>query len=279
MTQHILGLSYGKDSLACLGAIEQLGWPLDRIVHTEVWATDTIPADLPPMVDFKAKADEIIKRRWGIEVEHVCRMKNGQKLTFERQFYTMRKSSVFGPVLYGWPCLKHGWCVGELKIKPQKQLRTGDDVQYLGIAADEPERIKRLKGDLKSPLAAVGWTEADCMRWCEANDLVSPIYRESTRGGCWFCHNQSVESLRTLRRKYPDYWALMFKWDADSPVTFKPGGRALRDYDKRFAMEEEGRVQMGHKFRWADVIAPKQLPGQIGIEEVLGNETAGIHRS
>lgn len=46
--EYILSLSYGKDSLACLGAIEQLGWPLDRIVHAEVWATDTIPADLPP---------------------------------------------------------------------------------------------------------------------------------------------------------------------------------------------------------------------------------------
>lgn len=57
--------------MACLGAIEQLGWPLDRIVHAEVWATDAIPADLPPMVEFKAKADRIIKARWGIEVEHV----------------------------------------------------------------------------------------------------------------------------------------------------------------------------------------------------------------
>lgn len=75
MTQHILSLSYGKDSLACLGAIEKLGWPLDRIVHAEVWATDTIPADLPPMVEFKAKADAIIKERWGIEVEHVCAMR------------------------------------------------------------------------------------------------------------------------------------------------------------------------------------------------------------
>lgn len=36
--EHILSLSYGKDSLACLGAIEALGWPLDRIVHAEVWA-------------------------------------------------------------------------------------------------------------------------------------------------------------------------------------------------------------------------------------------------
>lgn len=29
--EYILSLSYGKDSLACLGAIEQMGWPLDRI--------------------------------------------------------------------------------------------------------------------------------------------------------------------------------------------------------------------------------------------------------
>lgn len=62
--EHVLSLSYGKDSLACLGAIEQLSWPLDRIVHAEVWATDTIPADLPPMVEFKAKADKIILERY-----------------------------------------------------------------------------------------------------------------------------------------------------------------------------------------------------------------------
>lgn len=59
MSEHILSLSYGKDSLACLGAIEKLGWPLDRIIHAEIWATDTIPADLPPMVEFKAKADMV----------------------------------------------------------------------------------------------------------------------------------------------------------------------------------------------------------------------------
>ena len=77
-TIYTLSLSYGKDSLACLGAIEKLGLPLDRIVHAEVWATQDIPADLPPMVEFKAKADKIIKERWGIEVEHVCATnKNG----------------------------------------------------------------------------------------------------------------------------------------------------------------------------------------------------------
>ena len=72
---YVLSLSYGKDSLACLGAIEKLGLPLHRIVHAEVWATDTIPAELPPMMEFKARADEIIERRWGIKVEHICATK------------------------------------------------------------------------------------------------------------------------------------------------------------------------------------------------------------
>lgn len=70
--QHILSLSYGKDSLACLGACKLLGYPIDRIIHVEVWATDTIPADLPPMVEFKKKADEIIKERYGLTVEHIA---------------------------------------------------------------------------------------------------------------------------------------------------------------------------------------------------------------
>ena len=86
--EHILSLSYGKDSLACLGAIEKLGWPLDRIVHAEVWATDTIPADLPPMVEFKAKADRTIKERWGIEVEHICVEKKTARNGLTKKIFT-----------------------------------------------------------------------------------------------------------------------------------------------------------------------------------------------
>ena len=70
-------ISYGKDSLAELEAIHRLKLPLHRILHSEVWATPTIPADLPPMLEFKAKADEIIYQRYGIKVEHICATKNG----------------------------------------------------------------------------------------------------------------------------------------------------------------------------------------------------------
>jgi len=124
-------------------------------------------------------------------------------------------------------------------------------IQYLGIATDEPERLARLDGINKiSPLAAIGWTEADCWKWCEENDLLSPIYTTATRGGCWFCHNQSVGQLRLLRQNYPDLWSLLLKWDKDSPVSFHPDGHTVCDFDRRFQLEEEGRVPTNRKFRW-----------------------------
>lgn len=252
---HILSLSYGKDSLACLGAIEQLGWPLDRIVHAEVWATDTIPADLPPMVEFKAKADEIIKRRWDITVEHVR-----AKHTFESGFYHVTVSGKRKGVIYGWPYIIGQWCNSRLKVSALEKTKQTGCVSYLGIASDEPERIARHenKQNVKLPLVEAGWTEAMCREWCEKNDLLSPIYTTATRGGCWFCHNQGVQQLRLLRRDYPEYWALMLKWDADSPVTFHPDGHTVHDFERRFALEDEGLIYPDEHFRW-DMLESEML--------------------
>ena len=125
-------------------------------------------------------------------------------------------------------------------------------MQYLGIAADEPERIARheKKRGIMLPLVMAGWDEAYCRKWCEENDLLSPIYTTATRGGCWFCHNQGVGQLRLLRKNYPDLWALLMKWDLDSPTTFKADGHTVHDYDKRFDLEDKGIIHKDDIFRW-----------------------------
>ena len=244
-TEYVLSLSYGKDSLACLGAIEELGWPLDRIIHAEVWATDTIQADLPPMVEFKAKADKIIKERWGIEVEHLCATRNGEKLTYEKLFYHVPKRKEAKRI--GVPAISNG----AFSRSSLAQGAKTNSVQYLAIAADEPERIVRHnKPGFLMPLVEVGWDEAYCRKWCEERDLLSPIYTTATRGGCWFCHNQGIDQLRLLRKTYPDLWKLLLKWDRDSPVTFKADGHTVRDYDLRFQAEDLGLVPTDRKFRW-----------------------------
>lgn len=250
--EHILSLSYGKDSLACLGAIEQLGWRLDRIVHAEVWATDTIPADLPPMVEFKARADEIIKARWEIEIEHIR-----AEVTYEQEFYRLFAGGKRQGTIYGWPYLRGPWCNSRLKGAALDKI-DGNCVKYWGIAADELERIAKHKDkpNVKMPLVEAGWTEADCREWCEDNGLLSPIYHTAARGGCWFCHNQSVDQLRLLRRNYPEYWALMLKWDKDSPVTFHSDGRTVHDYERRFAAEDTKLIMPDEYFCWAKLDDP-----------------------
>lgn len=246
--EHILSLSYGKDSLACLGAIEKLGLPLDRIIHAEIWATDTIPADLPPMIEFKEKADKIIRERYGLTVEHIK-----PDNTYEDYFYHVAMfngKSINSGHIYGFPMIKGAWCNSKLKLKALNRL-IKNSVSYIGIAVDEPKRYKVLDDMKISPLVSANWTEKMCYDWCVENDLLSPIYSTSTRGGCWFCHNQSVEQLRLLRRNYPDYWELLLKWDRDSPVSFKPGFRTVADYDRRFQLEDMGLIfPDDRRFRW-----------------------------
>ena len=56
-------------------------------------------------------------------------------------------------------------------------------MQYVGIAADEPRRLARLKANQISLLAKYGYTEEMAMNKCIEYGLVSPIYENSHRGG------------------------------------------------------------------------------------------------
>lgn len=89
--QYIARISHGKDSLKMLDVIISRGLPLDRITTTDVWATDTIRGEYPEMVEFKTRVDEYIWRKYRIEVEHLCAMRDGKKLTYESLFYHVPK--------------------------------------------------------------------------------------------------------------------------------------------------------------------------------------------
>ena len=169
---------------------------------------------------------------------------------------------------YGFPIsIKQGqWCQ-QLKLFspcPKNEGRKINIIQYLGIAADEPKRIaKHIKRkDVILPLVEIGWEEDLCGLIAGYQDLLAPTYEDGTRDGCWFCHNQSVGQLRLLRRNYPNLWELLLKWDNDSPVSFHPNGRTVHDFDKRFALEDEGIISEKEPWRWAYL---EDLPIQLKL--------------
>ena len=362
--QYIARISYGKDSLKMLEVIKSRGLPLDRITTTDVWATDTISANLPPMDEFTARMDQRIWDMYHIEVEHLCALNpDGTKKTYEQMFYHIpkRKNSQSVQVererererpgtepqfttyscrererenkfaqgsITGFPILGHPWCQSELKRRayrvqgsitgfppntgynwcqklkivtdsnqgiphgkrghmvPETQnpgtdprdsrprsphgaensRSTGSEhpfypspprranrniVEYLGIAADEPARFGQLNARKRAPLVEFGIDEDLCGLYCQYNDMLSPTYETSCRDGCWFCHNQGVAQLRHLRKNHPDHWALLMKWDLDSPVTFKADGHTVHDFDRRFQLEDEGIIYPDEYFRWS----------------------------
>lgn len=279
-TIYVARISYGKDSLAMLEAIHQLGYPLDEIEHTEIWATPTLQVEVPEMVAFKKKADKIILDKYGIKVSHKCavhRKDHSKWATFEDIFYHIPdpKRTKWPGLIYGWPKTLGPWC---RKIKyeyPQSVIDTPDSlltctphlepknplikrVLYIGVACDEGDRIKKHEApDQIMPLVDIGWTEQQCREWCEQNDLLSPIYATSLRGGCFFCPQQPVSQLEIIYRQYPELWAKMLEWDSDSPIPFRATGQTLHDYDARYKFIDAGLVPEGRKFHW-DMLKKKE---------------------
>ena len=135
---YVAALSYGKDSIAMLEVIHRLGLPLDRVVTVDEWATDTLQALLPEVVEFQHKADVKIYDRYGIAVEHVR-----SPHTFESLFYgIMSDRSNRAGEIRGWPFQRGCWANSFLKIEPFRKAIGRGDGQYIGIAANETLRIK-----------------------------------------------------------------------------------------------------------------------------------------
>lgn len=233
--KYIASLSYGKDSIKMLDIIVKNNLPLDEIITCDVWATKTITADLPPMVEFKKYADKEIYKRYGFKVNHIR-----SEYSYEDYFYMKRGSRAKienQGKMYGFPLQRGNWCTTRLKTNVLNKY-IGNDIAYIGYAVEEIKRINNNRKNEIYPLVDFNITEKTAYDWCKQNDLLSPVYENSNRNGCWFCHNQKINELKYLRKNYPEYWQLMLKWDNDSPVTFKTDGTTLHNYDFLFKYEQ-----------------------------------------
>ena len=129
-TEHIARISMGKDSLKMLDVIISRGLQLDRVTTTDVWATDTIRAELPEVLQAKERIEEKLWQMYRIEVDHLCaRNPDGSKRTYEQMFYHVpnrrsqnvqvereRERDGLRPgSIRGFPDLWNKWCQSDLK--------------------------------------------------------------------------------------------------------------------------------------------------------------------
>ncbi len=226
---HVVSLSGGKDSTAMLLRMVEEGWPIDHILFCDTGL------EFESMYRHIDKVEQYIGRP-------ITRLK--APVSFEYLFRdhvpTRKNPTLVGKTGYSWPGPRNRWCTAKLKTQVLdrhiRSLAAGKEIiQYIGIAADEPNRIK----NFRYPLVEWGMAEADCLKYCQDRGFNwDGLYDVFSRVSCWCCPLQSLDELRKLRSHFPDLWSKLREWDHQTWRTF------LKDYsvdqlELRFALEDE----------------------------------------
>ena len=236
-TYHAVSLSGGKDSTCLLLLMIERGMPIDAVLTADTGM------EFPEMYDHLRRLDALLHRERGIHLTVLRHPKGFEWLMFEEP---KQKSSIIenrnrmGVVTRGngWPGIKVRWCTGQLKThlisKEVNRLKQEKNaIHYVGIAADEPDRIK----NEQYPLVDWGITEAEALQLCYQHGFDwNGLYRIYRRCSCWCCPFQRISELRNLRRHHPELWARLRELDRRAMEQF--GDNPLGRFKENWTVEQ-----------------------------------------
>lgn len=218
------------------------GEPLDMAVYCEVMFDRNISGEVPEHRDFVYEKMIPFLEENGVPVQVV----RGQR-TYIDCFYRKIKKAKHperNDKLWGFPFGKGCYVNRDLKVRPiHRNLKKNglqDSIQYVGIAADEEKRLKRLDGAKRvSLLQKYGYTEAMAAELCKDKGLYSPVYQYSKRNGCWFCPNCGMSEFAEFKRRHPDLWQkLLDLGKVDNLVSYGfRYGMTIEEVDREISMQ------------------------------------------
>ena len=209
--KHIASCSFGKDSIATILLAIENNEPLDGAVFSEVMfdLKRNISGENPEHIEWIYAVAIPKLEALGCQVE-VVRAERDYVSYFKKILVKgPRKGKAIGFPIGGMCAIQRDCKVAPIH-KWYKQF-TEPITQYVGIAADEPRRLARLKSNQISLLDKYGYTEEMAMSKCKEYGLVSPIYESSHRGGCWFCPNCKIKVFAAFRKAHPELWEELSK--------------------------------------------------------------------
>lgn len=227
--KYVVNLSGGKDSTAMLLMLLEKHCPIDYIIFADTGK------DFPQMRTHLERLGEYIKNHYPTAPE-ITEIKGTASFDY-LMFETEKRNGVCG---YGWANARMRWCTGELKTAAINRFckSLGDDyVHYIGIAVDEPKRLKPAPRKIY-PLADWNITEADALAYCyERGFDWGGLYKHFDRVSCWCCPLKNLRELKTLWRYYPELWAELRKMDERAFNQFR-ADYSVADLEKKFASED-----------------------------------------
>lgn len=204
---NIVGLSGGKDSAATCIILNWLDIPFSTIT-AEVWWKERVTGENPYHYEFMHDILFPKLKSWGV----MCETVRSDITAYQHMTTPISKSKYPERVgkLRGFPLCGKCGIQRDCKKRPCERFykRKKDDYRcILGFASNEKDRIlsKAAKGKI-SILDLLDIEEYQTFGICNQENLISPTYSFSDRGGCWFCPNQKIQELELLYRCFPHLW-------------------------------------------------------------------------
>lgn len=207
--KYIASVSFGKDSLAMLLRLIEEDFPLDTVVFYDTGM------EFDAIYNIVEKIQPILLKN-GIEFVRLTPSDPFLYSMLERPIKYRNKPGFH----YGY-----GWCGGPCRwgtrdkltqIRKYKKSLNDEVIDYVGIAADEPDRFEKERSAGKRlPLVEWGMTEQDCLEYCYERgwNWNESIYGENVdlysildRVSCWCCANKNQKELYNIYRFLPSYW-------------------------------------------------------------------------
>ena len=231
--KRIVNLSGGKDSTAMLLMMLENDIAIDYIVFADTGK------DFPQMLLHLEKLEAYIAARYPFapKITRLKAEKTFDYLMFEHEKTKGKRKGQYG---YGWTTMLARWCTAQLKEAVINKFCKGlgdSYIHYIGIAADEPKRL-RLDPRKEYPLAKWNITEEMALQYCYDRGFDwGGLYKHFDRVSCWCCPLKNLRELKTLWRYYPDLWTELRQMDERAFNQFR-ADYSVAELEERFRREE-----------------------------------------
>lgn len=232
---YIASVSFGKDSLAMLYKILELNDPVDEVVFFDTGMEFSCIYSLMNKI-----RDDLANR--DIKFTRLKADKDFLYYMFDHEVHHKDGTCSYG---YKWCGARCRWFTSKktMIIKRYLKQQYGTDyIEYVGIAYDEPDRLKKNEGKLL-PLIDLKMTEQDCLNYCHSLGFYwyegeHELYEYLDRVSCWCCRNKNLKELKNIFEHFKVYWFALCELENRCNMNMK--SKPLRELEDKWKKEVKG---------------------------------------
>lgn len=231
--KHILSFSGGKDSTYLAFYLIENGYPLDEAVMFDTgW-------EFPQMYDHIEKMRDYFNQN-GVTLTILKPKNNFDYLMIDKPVKEHGGGQHFGYSWCGFKGCRWGTTEKTTVLDNYTQQNAGAIV-YIGIAADEEERLEKERKPYKRfPLAENGIKEAECLKGCYDRGYDwGGLYEKLDRISCKFCAMKNLKELRNIYFEMPEVWDELREKQRMTDKPYKGDGKSVFQLETRFEFERE----------------------------------------